>query len=130
MVTPHPWDDLEQEFLQFTTTVKELADAIGVAVEDSRVPSDVSDRVSNLAIGLSSYIDTRESEIATAMEGKICHDYRTGPFQQTTGTLTINDDYTIDLPKYLTDLLEWVPGDTLQWEMKDKETAIVRKLAK
>jgi hypothetical protein len=130
MVTTHPWNDLEQQFLQFTTTVRELAEAIGKVVEDGRVPADVSDRVSNLAIGLSSYTLTCEDEIATAMEAKIRHDYRTGALQQTTGILTIEEDYTIQLPTYVTDLLGWVPGDTLQWEMNGDNAAIVRKLAK
>ncbi len=130
MVTTHPWNNLEQQFLQFTTTVRELAEAIGKVVEDGRVPADVSDRVSNLAIGLSSYTLTCEDEIATAMEAKICHDYRTGALQQTTGILTIEEDYTIQLPTYVTDLLGWVPGDTLQWEMNGDNAAIVRKLAK
>jgi hypothetical protein len=130
MVTTHPWNNLEQQFLQFTTTVRELAEAIGKVVEDGSVPADVSDRVSNLAIGLSSYTLTCEDEIATAMEAKIRHDYRTGALQQTTGILTIEEDYTIQLPTYVTDLLGWVPGDTLQWEMNGDNAAIVRKLAK
>lgn len=128
MVTPHPWNDLEQDFLRFTTTVKELADAIAAAVEDDKVPADIADRVSNLSIGLSAYIATCEDEIATAMENKICHDYRTGALQQTTGTLVIEDDYTVQLPKYVTELLGWAPGDTLEWEVKDGSTVIVRKV--
>lgn len=130
MVTPHPWNDLEQDFLQFTTTVKELAEAIGKVIEDGRVPADISDRVSNLAIGLSAYTSTCEDEIATAMEDKIKHDYRTGALQQTTGILIIDDDYQINLPRYATDLLGWDSGDTLEWEINNGGSVIVRKLEK
>jgi hypothetical protein len=130
MITPHPWNDLEQDFLRFTTTVKELAEAIGTAVEDGRVPADIADRVSNMAIGLSAYITTCEDELATAMEDKIKHDYKAGALQQTTGVLVIDDDYTVQLPKYVTSLLGWAPGDTLGWEVKDGGSVVVRKLEK
>lgn len=125
----HPWNDLEQRFLEFTTTVKELAKAISVVVEDSRVPAEISDTVSNLAIGLTSYTTTCEDEIATAMEGKICHDYRIEALQQVTGVMVIGDDYSIQLPMHATQLLGWQPGDQLKWKITDDNTAIIWKLA-
>lgn len=124
----HPWDKLEQRFLRFTTTVKELIDTISVTVDDGRVPADVVDNVSNLTVGLKQYVVTCEEEIASAMESKISHDYGANSLQQTTGTLVIGDDYTVQLPRYIIDLLGWGAGDSLQWEIKDDKTAIIRKL--
>lgn len=126
MTLIHPWNDLEQRFLRFTTTAKELAESISVAVDDGRVPADIVDSVSNIAIGLKQYVATCEDEIASAMEDRIGHDYKTGALQQTRGVLEIADDYTIQLP----DLLRWVPGDTLEWEVTGDGTAVVRKLGK
>ena len=71
---------------------------------------------------------TCEEEIASAMESKIAHDYGANSLQQATGTLIIGDDYTVQLPRYIIDLLGWGAGDSLQWEMKDDKTAIIRKL--
>lgn len=124
----HPWDKLEQRFLRFTTTVKEFIETIAVAVDDDQVPAKVVDNVSNLTVGLKQYVVTCEEEIASAMESKIAHDYGANSLQQTTGTLIIGDDYTVQLPRYVIDLLGWKAGDSLQWEMKDDRTAIIRKL--
>ena len=124
----HPWDELEQRFLRFTTTVKEFIETIAVAVDDDLVPAKVVDNVSNLTVGLKQYVVTCEDEIASAMESKIAHDYGANPLQQTTGTLIIGDDYTVQLPRYVIDLLGWGAGDSLQWEIKDDKTAIIRKL--
>lgn len=124
----HPWDELEQRFLRFTTTVKEFIETITVAVDDDQVPAKVVDNVSNLTVGLKQYVVTCEEEIASAMESKIAHDYGANSLQQTTGTLIIGDDYTVQLPRYVIDLLGWGAGDSLQWEMKDDKTAIIRKL--
>jgi hypothetical protein len=124
----HPWDDLEQRFLRFTTTVKEFIETIAVAVDDDRVPAEVVDNVSNLTVGLKQYVVTCEEEIAGAMESKIAHDYGANSLQQTTGTLVIGDDYTVQLPRYIIDMLGWGAGDSLQWEMRDDKTAIIRKL--
>lgn len=130
MATSHPWNDLEQRFLNFTTTIRQLAEAISIAVDDGRVPAQVIDTVFNLSTGLVAYTTTCEDEIATAMEQKICHDYKTEAFQQTTGTLTIGDDYTVQLPKYVVGLLGWGPEDTLVWQIGDEGKIIVRKLEK
>jgi hypothetical protein len=124
----HPWDDLEQRFLRFTTTVKEFIETIAVAVDGDRVPAEVVDNVSNLTVGLKQYVVTCEEEIASAMESKIAHDYGANSLQQTTGSLVIGDDYTVQLPKYVIDMLGWGAGDYLQWEMKDDKTAVIKKL--
>lgn len=124
----NPWDKLEQRFLRFTTTVKELIDAISVTVDDGRVPAEVVDNVSNLTLGLKQYVVTCEDEIASAMESEIARGYGANSLQQTTGTLVIGDDYTVQLPRYIIDLLGWGAGDSLQWEIKDDKTVIIRKL--
>ena len=124
----HPWDELEQRFLRFTTTVKELIESVMVAVDDEKVPAEVVDNVSNLTLGLKQYVVTCEDEIANAIESKVEHDYRSNNLQQTTGTLIIGDDYTVQLPRYILDLLGWGVGDTLKWEIKDETTTIITKV--
>jgi hypothetical protein len=124
----NPWDDLEQRFLRFTGAIKEFVESILVAVDEDKVSADVVDNVSNLAVGLKQYVVTCENEIANAMESKIVHDYGANPLQQTTGTLIIGDDYTVQLPRYIIKMLGWGAGDSLQWEIKDEKTAIIRKL--
>lgn len=124
----HPWDELEQRFLRFTNTVKELTESVMMAVDDDRVPVAIVDDVSNLTIGLKQYVITCEDEIASAMESKIAHDYGANSLQQTTGTLIIGDDYTVQLPRYVIELLGWGAGDSLHWEIKDDNTAVIRKL--
>jgi hypothetical protein len=124
----NPWDDLEQRFLRFTSAIKEFVESIVVAVDDEKVPAEVVDNVSNLAVGLKQYVVTCEDEIASAMESKIAHDYGANPLQQTTGILVIGDDYTVQLPRYIIGMLKWEAGDSLQWEIKDEKTSIIRKL--
>ncbi len=126
----NPWDELEQRFLRFTTTVKEMVDSIMLSVDDDRVSAEIADNVSNLAVGLKQYVITCEDEIASAMESKIAHDYSKNPFQQTTGVLVIDENYTVRLPQYVIDLLGWKPGDNLQWEIGSDNTATIRNLDK
>ena len=110
----------DQIFSRFTTTISELLGSINTVVEDSRVPPEVIDNVSDIVIGLQQYVETRGKEIA---ESAIP---RSGPsnLQQNVGILIIGDDYTIQLPKYV----GWEPGDRLEWEIIDANTAIVQKL--
>ena len=124
----HPWNELEQRFLRFTNTVREFTDSIILAVDDDEVPSHTVDNVSNLAVGLKQYVITCEDEIASAIGSKIAHDYGANSLQQTTGTLIIGDDYTVQLPRYIIGLLGWEAGDSLHWEIKDDNTAVIRKL--
>ena len=124
----HPWNELEQRFLRFTNTVREFTDSIILAVDDEEVPYHTVDNVSNLAVGLKQYVITCEDEIASAIESKIAHDYGANSLQQTTGTLIIGDDYTVQLPRYIIGLLGWEAGDSLHWEIKDDNTAVIRKL--
>ena len=124
----HSWNELEQRFLRLTNTVREFTDSIILAVDDEEVPSHTVDNVSNLAVGLKQYVITCEDEIASAIGSKIAHDYGANPLQQTTGTLIIGDDYTVQLPRYVIELLGWGAGDSLHWEIKDDNTAVIRKL--
>ena len=129
-MTPHPWDDLEQRFLRFTIAVKESFRAISSITEDPKIPSDLADKIMNISIGAEAYVETMENEIAEAMENKISHDYKKTSLQQTTGTLTVTDDYTIELPDYMVRLLGWEVGDTLQWEIVDGNSVRVSKVDK
>jgi len=40
---------------------------------------------------------------------------------------TIQEDYTITIPQDIRKELNWKEGDTLVWEIKGKDTIIVRK---
>lgn len=126
-MTPHPWDDLEQDFLRFTITVKEMADAIATMVDEPNVPAEVIDSVQNTVNGLLEYVKTQENVLADKMESKISHDYRKQALQQSTWTTTIDDDWTVKLPKFVCDSLGWSPGDRFRWEIVGDNTAVVRK---
>ena len=127
-VTPHPWNDLEQRFLRFTITLKELLESVAIRIDEDNVPPEVVDTISNIVIGAKEYLVTCENEIAEAMEKKIVHDYGSGAYQQTTGVLYIDDDWTVQLPKYLTQLLGWEPGDRLEWKVEGNGHVMVRKV--
>ena len=126
-MTPHPWDDLEQDFLRFTITVKEIADAIATMVDEPDVPAEVIDSVQNTVNGLLEYVKTQENVLADKMESKISHDYRKQALQQSTWITTIDDDWTVKLPKFVCDSLGWSPGDRFRWEIVGDNTAVVRK---
>lgn len=125
---PHPWDDLEQDFLRFTITVKEMADAIGTMVEDPNVPAEVVDSVQNTVNGLIEYVKTQENVLADAMEGKISYDYRNQPLQQSSWVTQIGDDWTITLPKWVCERLGWASGDGLKWTVTNDNAVMVEKL--
>ncbi len=124
----HPWDDLEQDFLRFTITVKEMADAIATMVDGPGVPAEVVDSVQNTVNGLLEYVKTQENVLADAMEGKIRYDYSQQSFQQTSWITTIDDDWTIKLPEWISKRLNWTPGDLLRWEITSDNRIVVKKL--
>jgi len=127
-MTPHPWDDLEQDFLRFTITVKEMATAISTMVDDHNVPAEVIDSVQNTVNGLIEYVKVAENTLADAMEGKIGYDYSQQSFQQTSWITTIDDDWTIKLPEWISKRLNWTPGDLLRWEITNDNKIVVKKL--
>lgn len=127
-MTPHPWDDLEQDFLRFTITVKEMADAIATMVDEPGVPAEVVDSVQNTVNGLIEYVKTAENTISDKMEGKIGYDYSQQSFQQTSWVTTIDDDWTIKLPEWISKRLNWTPGDLLRWEITSDNRIVVKKL--
>lgn len=127
-MTPHPWDDLEQDFLRFTITVKEMTTAIATMVDDPNVPAEVIDSVQNTVNGLIEYVKTAENTISDAMEGKIGYDYSKQSFQQTSWITTIDDDWTIKLPEWISKRLNWTPGDLLRWEITSDNRIVVKKL--
>ena len=123
-MTPHPWDDLEQRFLRFTISVKEMADSASIAVDQDKVPAETIDTVQNILNGLVEYVKVCENDIADAMEGKIVHDYK---YQQSSFYTKINDDWTIDLPRVVVEQLGWKSGDLLTWKvLNDKEFMVKR----
>ena len=124
----HPWDDLEQRFLNYSTPLKELVKAISIIADDPKVPAEVIDSVANTANGLLEYIQVNENMIADDMEAKIVHDYRSGKYQQTYFTTEIDENGAITLPKVVCNVLKWKAGDTLQWELRDDNTVVVRKV--
>jgi hypothetical protein len=124
-MTPHPWDDLEQRFLRFTTTVKEMAESAAVVVDRDEVPAETIDSVQNILTGLIEHIKVCENEIAEAMEGKITHDYK---YQQSSFYTKINDDWTINLPRIVIEQLGWKPGDLLAWKALNDREFMVKKV--
>ena len=124
----HPWDDLEQDFLRFTITVKEMADAIATMVDGPGVPAEVVDSVQNTVNGLLEYVKTQENVLADAMEDKISHDYRNQPAQQLSWITEIDDNWSITLSKWVCERLGWGPGDRLKWEITSDNSVVVKKL--
>ena len=124
----HPWDDLEQDFLRFTITVKEMAGSIATMVEDPNVPAEVVDSVQNTVNGLIEYVKTQENVLADAIEGKIGYDYRNQRLQQSSWVTQIGDDWMITLPKWVCERLGWAPGDGLKWTVTNDNAAMVKKL--
>src|SRR6056300_324886 len=112
-MTPHPWNELEQRFLRFTISVKEMAESACIAVDQDKVPAETIDAVQNILNGLIEHVKVCENDIAEAMEDKIKHDYK---HQQSNFYTKINDDWTIDLPSIVVDQLGWKPGDMLTWK--------------
>lgn len=126
----HPWDDLEQRFLNYSITLKELVKAISAIADDPKVPAEVVDSVANTVNGMLEYIQINENLIADGMEAKIVHDYKSGKYQQTHFITEIGENGTITLPKVVCNVLKWRVGDTLQWELRDDNTVVVRKLGR
>jgi hypothetical protein len=124
-MTPHPWDDLEQRFLRFTISVKEMADSASIAVDQDKVPAETIDTVQNILNGLVEYVKVCENDIADAMEGKIVHDYK---YQQSSFYTKINDDWTIDLPRVVVEQLGWKSGDLLTWKVLNDKEFMVKKV--
>lgn len=124
----HPWEDLEQRFLSYSITLKELVKAISAIADNPKVPAEVVDSVANAANGMLEYIQINENMIADSMEAKIVHDYKSGSYQQAYFTTEIDQNGVITLPKVVLDVLKWRTGDILQWEIKDGDTIMVRKL--
>jgi len=124
-MTPHPWDDLEQRFLRFTISVKEMADSASIAVDQDKVPAETIDTVQNILNGLVEYVKVCENDIADAMEGKIVHDYK---YQQSSFYTKINDDWTIDLPRIVVEQLGWKSGDLLTWKVLNDKEFMVKKV--
>lgn len=126
----HPWEDLEQRFLNYSTTLKELVKAISAIADDPKVPAKVVDSVANTVNGMLEYIQINENMIADGMEAKISHDYKSGKYQQTHFITEISENGTITLPKVVCNVLKWRVGDTLQWELRDDNTVVVRKVGR
>ena len=124
-MTPHPWDDLEQRFLRFTISVKEMAESACTAVDQDKVPAETIDMVQNILNGLIEYVKVCENDIAEAMEGKIGHDYK---YQQSSFYTKVNNDWTIDLPRVVVEQLGWKPGDLLSWKALNDTEFMVKKV--
>jgi hypothetical protein len=124
-MTPHPWDDLEQRFLRFTISVKEMAESACIVVDQDKVPAETIDAVQNILTGLIEHVKVCENDIAEAMEGKIGHDYR---HQQSSFYTKINDDWTIDLPRVVIEQWGWKSGDLLSWKVLNDTEFMVKKV--
>lgn len=123
----HPFDELEQRFLRFTCTIKELIQtALAVAESSDLDSSETSDRLMNTLIGLNSYVQGNEDSIATAMEDKIVADYAKKPLM--TGEASVDDYWRISFPDHMIELIGWEPGDTLIWTENSDGSFSIRKV--
>lgn len=131
----HPWDDLEQRFIRFTTAIVELAKSISCVVDDAGVPPGVVDKVSNLSNGMAEYVDQVESEICDAMESKIEFDYKnripqaSSTYQQVVFFSEVGKDGVVEIPTPILEELGWSVGDSLQFSVSnDNRSIIIRKV--
>lgn len=131
----HPWDDLEQRFMRFTTAIVELAKSISCVVDGVGVPPAVVDRVSNLSNGMAEYVDQVGSEICDAMESKIEFDYKnrtpqaSSTYQQVVFFSAVGKDGVVEIPTPILEELGWSVGDSLQFSVSnDNKSIIIRKV--
>lgn len=131
----HPWDDLEQRFMRFTTAIVELAKSISCVVDDKGVPPGVVDRVSNLSNGMAEYVDRVGSEICDAMESKIEFDYKnrtpqaSSTYQHAIFFSAVGKDGVVEIPTPILEELGWSVGDSLQFSVSnDNKSIIIRKV--
>ena len=105
-------DDLEQRFLRFTITVREMCDSAISILDDEEDQVKMTDRISNVLIGMKEYVHQSESDIADDIENHISKQYKKGKF---TYYASIKEDNVLELPPELVEILEWKEGDTLLW---------------
>jgi hypothetical protein len=117
-------NDFEQDLLQFTGAVNSMLERSLDVVDQAEIKSADSDRLSNLLIGLKEYVSCSENDLCERLEEFIRQGYATGM----RGTVEIDENGAIQLPKYVVKLLGWKPGDVLSWENNSNGSVSVRSL--
>lgn len=116
-------NDLEQKIFRQTSTTEDFCDSVLSLLEQSDVNSATLDSVSNLLIGLKAQSDVFASKSSDLINEVI----RLGSGCETRGTLLVDGNGTITLPKQVTDVLGWVPDDILKWKILPNGSVSVSK---
>jgi hypothetical protein len=117
-------DDYEQKLLKFTGPVQSNLDALLRLLDNAKIDPSDNDKLMNLAIGLSQYVDTMTDDLCEDLENHIKKGL--SPVKFTFSTV-ISKDYTITFPPDVIGQLGWEEGDLLTWRLNaDKSVSITR----
>ena len=117
-------DDYEQKLLKFTGSVQSNLDALLRLLDNAKIDPSDNDKLMNLAIGLSQYVDTMTDDLCEDLENHIKKGL--SPVKFTFSTV-IGKDYTITFPPDVVEQLGWKEGDLLTWRLNaDKSVSITR----
>lgn len=117
-------DDYEQKLLKFTGSVQSNLDALLRLLDNAKIDPSDNDKLMNLAIGLSQYVDTMTDDLCEDLENHIKKGL--SPVKFTFSTV-ISKDYTITFPPDVIGQLGWKEGDLLTWRLNaDKSVSITR----
>jgi len=117
-------DDYEQKLLKFTGSVQSNLDALLRLLDNAKIDPSDNDKLMNLAIGLSQYVDTMTDDLCEDLENHIKKGL--SPVKFTFSTV-ISKDYTITFPPDVIGQLGWEEGDLLTWRLNaDKSVSITR----
>jgi hypothetical protein len=118
-------DDFEQSLHQFTITVEENIEALLGILDREDVPAPVADKLMNILIGMSGYVDARSTDLCEDLEHHIKK--QIGPGHKWRGYLKVEDGGVITLPICVVKHLGWEPGDILEWSLLNDGAVQLKK---
>jgi hypothetical protein len=117
-------NDYEQKLLKFTGSIRSGFDALLRLLDNAEIDPDDNDKLMNLAIGFSQYVDTMTEDLCEDLENHIKKGLSPAKF---TFSTVIGKDYTITFPPDAIRHLGWKEGDLLTWRLNaDKSVSITR----
>ncbi len=117
-------DDFEQKLLKVTGSIQSGLEALLRLLDNAKIDPDDNDKLMNLTIGLSQYVDTMTDDLCEDLENHIKTEF--SPAKLTFCTV-IGKDHTITFPPDVIRHLGWGEGDLLTWRMNaDKSVSVTR----
>jgi hypothetical protein len=118
-------DDFEQSFHQFTIAIEESIESLLGILDREEVPAPVADKLMNILIGMSGYVDARSTDLSDDLEHHIKK--HLVPGYKWRGYLKMGEDGTIIFPPDLLNELGWKPGDILQYSLNHDKSVRIEK---